>query len=150
MILLFLVIILSAIAQVALAPISLFGAMPQIGLLLAAWLSYRYGAGVALPFLLIFGTILSFFVVTPWLVILAYGLAGVVIGLGATSERADGTPMLESIGIVAIASLFAVFITDINALGALSVVQMLTYILLTAFYTICVWWIMLIVADPRQ
>ncbi len=151
-VILLLAVALAALLQVIFGSLTLFGTMPQVGLLVVAWLSYRYGSMLALPLLIFAGFVLSFFVLSPSSVILAYMAGAIILSIGvyASDSEDSDMPVYKSVIAVASASILVTVISDISAFDALNLVQVLSLLLLTTLYTAVVWRLMLVVADPRR
>lgn len=146
------VVILAALLQVSLSSLTILGVMPAIALLVAAWIGYRAGAAMALPLMVIAGFVLSFFVASPVLIISAYFVAGLILAgvIAVTRDEDSSTPLIGSVVAVAAASVAIILIVDGLGFDALSVAQIMNYILLSVFATVAVWWLMLTVSSPNK
>jgi len=145
-----LIVVFAALLQVIFASLTVFGVLPLITLLVAAWLSYRFGALLALPLMLLAGFVLSFFALAPALTILAYAVAGAVIIFGiSASTYEDDISVFGSVLVVLVASLCLALVANISALPALNFAAATTFLLLTALITAFVWRLIIAIASPK-
>ena len=144
-------VIVAALLQIVLAPLTILGIMPLVSVLVVAWISYKLGAALALPLMAIAGVLMSFFVSNPALIIAAYLVSGLVLtGAVALTHDEESTSVIGSIIAVSVATLALILVTDGLGFDALSFVQTFTYLLLSVLATVAVWWAMLMVARPNK